>query len=387
MLKRKMRRPRIERRILIVLRSLDVGGSQRQALHLARELRRAHGAVVAVWTLEKGGVLSRELQEADIPWENHAAIMGASGPGKILPLAALIRSMRRWRPDAIIPFNDLPNKVCNAVWKFTGGRTCFWNQRDEGREVTGRFLERRAVRRAGVFAANSAEGAEFLARTFGIAPERIHLIPNGVQLEPARQEKEDWRARLQAPARSLLVSMVAHLHRFKDHETLLRAWAILQKEKADVDMRLVLAGRKEGTHARLLQLSRDLDVGNSVLFPGFTDDVSGLLAASDIGVFSSRCEGMPNGVLEYMAAGLPVAATRIAGITEALGVDYPLLVPAADARALADALLALVRDEDLRRSLGQRNRLRARELFSVAAMAERYAAILERCLEGGGAGR
>jgi glycosyltransferase involved in cell wall biosynthesis len=218
-------------------------------------------------------------------------------------------------------------------------------------------------------------------RTFGIAAERIHIIANGVQLEPARQAKDVWRARLDAPPRSLLITMIAHLHRYKDHETLLRAWAILQKENTGVATRLVLAGRQEGTHARLLRVGRDLELTDSVLLPGFTDDVSGLLAASDIGVFSSRCEGMPNAVLEYMTAGLPVAATRIAGIAEALGADYPLLVPAGDARALADALLVLVRDQDARRRLGERNRRRARERFSVAAMAERYAAVLERCLE------
>ena len=361
--------------ILIVLRSLEVGGSQRQAFLLARELHASHGARVAVWTLERGGALAAELAAAGISCENRPALSGRRGLGKIPALLALTVAIRRWRPDAILSFNDFPNKVCGAVWPWTGAKVCVWNQRDEGREVTGRLLERQALRRVRVFTANSSQGADFLQKRFGIPGSRIHLVPNGVQLAPPKRTREQWRAALELTEQALVVTMVANLHRYKDHRTLLEAWAQV-KAQSRGDAHLVLAGRSGDTAEPLQDLCRRCHLEASVHFIGLTDDVAGLLAASDISAFSSRLEGMPNAVLESMAAGLPVVATRIAGSEEALGADYPLLVPAGDAQALAGALGALIDDGALRRRLGQRNQERARSEFSVARLGQRYTDLL-----------
>jgi len=295
-------------------------------------------------------------------------------------LAALLRLLQRIRklkPDVILSFNDFPNKVCGAIWPWSKARTCVWNQRDEGREVTGRFLERRALRQVNVFTANSLQGVEFLAGRFGISRARIHLVPNGVSLDPPARTRDDWRAAIGIGPQVVMVTMIANLHKYKDHETLLRAWARVTEAGNGNGPHLVLAGQLRETFPRLQDLCRLLGVTGSVHFIGPTDDVSGLLAASDIGVFSSRLEGMPNGVLESMAAGLPVVATRIAGIAAALGEDYPLLVPPADARLLADGLQALLGDQGLRRRLGERNQKRAMDEFSPAAMGLRFVSILD----------
>lgn len=361
--------------ILIVLRSLEVGGSQRQAILLARELRDTYGARVAIWTLERGGALAEELATAGIPWENHAAVAGRYGLGKMPALLALIRAIRRWHPDAILSFNDFPNKVCGAIWPWAGAKTCIWNQRDEGREVTGRLLERQALRRVRVFAANSSQGAAFLTGQFGIPGSRICIIPNGVQLASPKQTRGKWRSELGLAEQAVVVTMVANLHRYKDHQTLLAAWAQVQEQSAGA-VHLVLAGRPGDTAELLQDLCRRQHLETSVHFIGLTDDVAGLLGASDISVFSSQLEGMPNAVLEGMAAGLPVVATRIAGSEQALGTDYPLLVPPGDAQALAGALRTLIGDESLRRQLGTRNQARARSEFSVARLGQRYMDLL-----------
>lgn len=364
------------RTILMVLRTLEMGGSQRQAGYLAPWLRDETGARIVVWALERGGQLASLFERHDIGWEVHSKLLRHHGAAKLPALLGLLWRIRRLRPDVILSFNDFPNKVCGAIWPWTGAKTCIWNQRDEGREITGRFLEQRALRQVRVFTANSLQGVEFLTSKFAVARERITIIHNGVSLDPPKRTRSEWRAEIGISAQAILITMIANLHHFKDHETLLRAWAQIAAENDKAGLHLVLAGHPGDTFTLLHDLCERLSIGKSVHFTGLTDDVSGLLAASDIGVFSSRLEGMPNGVLESMAAGLPVAATRIAGIAEALGEDYPVLVPPEDVPALAEGLSALIRDPELRSRLGRWNQTRAREEFSVAKMGRRYMELL-----------
>jgi glycosyltransferase involved in cell wall biosynthesis len=362
------------RTILFVMRSLDMGGTQRQVGHLAPWLQNETQARVAVWALERGGPLAAKLESHGIAWELHDGLLRTHGLAKLVALLRLLQRIRKLKPDVILSFNDFPNKVCGAIWPWSKARTCVWNQRDEGREVTGRFLERRALRQVNVFTANSLQGVEFLAGRFGISRERIHLVPNGVSLDPPARTRDDWRAAIGIGRQVVMVTMIANLHKYKDHETLLRAWALVTG--AGNGPHLVLAGQHRETFPRLQDFCRLLGVTGSVHFIGPTDDVSGLLAASDIGVFSSRLEGMPNGVLESMAAGLPVVATRIAGITAALGDDYPLQPPPGDVPALARDLLVLIRDTALRERIGRQNKMRARDEFSVENMGRRYGELL-----------
>ena len=146
---------------------------------------------------------------------------------------------------------------------------------------------------------------------------------------------------------------------------------------------LVLAGRPAGTQDRLKALAFDLELGRTVRFLGEVRDVSGLLGASDLGVLSSRAESCPNAVLESMGAGLAVAGTDIAGLREALGADgAELLAPPGDAVGLAAAIGRAARDANLRRALGERNRLRVDEEFAPEGALEAHLALFREALVG-----
>src|SRR5262249_36248986 len=181
-----------------------------------------------------------------------------------------------------------------------------------------------------------------------------------------------------------LVSCVAHLHRFKDHDTLLRAWRIvLDRLDRRPSAVLALAGRPAGAEDSLKALAHDLELGRSVRFLGEIDDVTGLLAASDLGVLSSRAEGFPNAVVESMASGLAVAGTDIPGLREPLGPEgSALLAPPGDADGLAVAIVTAAQSPELRRSLGERNRERARTEFAPQRAFEARVALFTEALAG-----
>jgi glycosyltransferase involved in cell wall biosynthesis len=121
-------------------------------------------------------------------------------------------------------------------------------------------------------------------------------------------------------------------------------------------------------------LANTLHLGSSVRFLGQVADVAGLLQAVDMGVFASPMEGSPNGVLECMAAGLPIIGTNVAGIREAVGSDgLPYLAPPHDEERFAELVLRLANDPERRRQIGRTNRRRIEQEFSPRQMGGRMA--------------
>jgi glycosyltransferase involved in cell wall biosynthesis len=387
-------KPLAGKRIVFVLGTFELGGAERQALLLARELGQQADARVEVWSFaDAEGPVAAMCQRFDLPWRHEPFDCRPWRGWRrhwLAQLGRLAMALRRARPDVLMPYCALPNLACGLVWRATGATACVWNQRDEGLQMHPRF-ERLAARLTTCFIANSAGGARFLQETHRIRPDLIHTIANGVELAAPARDRAAWRAQLGVSHDQLVACMVANLHRQKDHATAIRAWRLVvdRFRQSDCLPTLLLAGNDVETGDSLRSLVEQLRLGDCVRFLGHVADVPGLLGCCDLSVFSSPREGCPNAVLEAMAASLPVVASDIDGVRIALGsasgsASGEQLVAAGDHRAMADRILAWAEDSEARQRAGSANRRRILAQFSPRQLVERTTDVLSTLLAVGG---
>ena len=206
----------------------------------------------------------------------------------------------------------------------------------------------------------------------GIEAERLGVIYNGVEAERFRGlDRNTSRLEFGLELHQLCLAVVANFNSKKRHVDLLEA---LDQIKSSLPNQwiLFLVGRDDGIECKLKRLTREKNLEANVRFLGLRDDVAKVLAASDIGILSSGEEGFANAILEYMAAGLPVVATDVGGNGEAITEREGFVVPKGDIKAMANAILQLAFDPNLRLDMGRLGRLRALTNFSVDTMVTKH---------------
>ncbi len=203
-----------------------------------------------------------------------------------------------------------------------------------------------------------------LVRDYRIDPIRIKLIRNCIDVGKYRFSAEGRhrvRQEFGVAENELLVGSVARFSFQKGHQYTLEAIpAILD---AVPDARFLLVG--EGpVRERISQRVRDMGLEGRVLFAGERQDIAHVLSAMDLFLLTSIFEGLPLSVLEAMAVGLPVVATRVSGTPEAVLHELTgLLIPPADPSAVSQAVIEILQDPERRRLMGYQGRLLALHHF------------------------
>lgn len=245
-------------------------------------------------------------------------------------------------------------------------------------------------------AAISAAVADALARA-AIARERITVIPSGVDCvhfrPPSADERAQARAALNLVDADRAVGAVGALEPRKGHRYLLEAIALLG-ERAGVavsprerGMVAILAGDGSLRDSLAAEIRR-LGLGGAVRMVGRVADARAILWALDIFAMPSLSEGLGVALLEAMACGLPVVASRVGGIVDAVDDGRTgMLVGPGDAQMLADALAQMSVAAQARLAMGAAARTAAVEHFSMAAMARRTVELYRACLQTGAAGK
>lgn len=209
-------------------------------------------------------------------------------------------------------------------------------------------------------------------RRVGATAGRCTTIQNGIASPRPSSSRAQTRAALDIPDSHFVLLSVGRFTPQKGYPHLLRAAQKILRAESEVRILLVGDGPDRGSTERL---AADLGIGAFVDFLGERADVPDLLAAADLFVLASLFEGLPLVVLEAMAMGLPVVASRIGGVCEALGTDYPWLFDAADEDALAATVACALGDRKMRQNLGDQNRRRFSSQFTAERMVAETAAL------------
>lgn len=364
-------------RVCLMIGQLGLGGAEKQLVLLARELS-ARGVTTDLLVMFEKGPREAELLGSGVT----VVELGFRGRRPFLPclhanlraFARLVAHLRRTRPQVLTAFLFHAYLAAAPAARLARVPVTVAGRRSLGHFKRGRraalLAERLATRWTDAVVPNAEAVAEDVRRGEGVPEHKITVIPNG--LPP-----DAFTPAAPAPVETALPVLlcVANLSPHKGHRHLLDACARLRGGPAECTLLLVGDGPEraalEGQAAAL---------GIDARFLGRRPDTAPFLARADAVVLPSLEEGLPNAVMEAMAAGRPVVATAVGGTPELLD-GRGLLVAPGSPDALADALRRVLTDTPLADRLGHDARDWAQAHLDSAAMTDRYLALYRDLLE------
>jgi glycosyltransferase involved in cell wall biosynthesis len=344
-------------RVVHVTGCLDVGGQEKLLVDFARHADRDRFDLRFL-SLGDRGVLADEIES--LGWPVTPLHIG-DGLHLRLPLR-IARLLRDWQTDVVHTHNDRP--LLYAVPAARLARVVSVIHTKHGRAMRNtrrqQWLTSLSARLTDHFVCVSDDCAR-LAAEQGVPVSRVRTIDNGIDLS---------RFRCTGPNLAGPAVTVARLCADKDLGTLLDAVALVIRTTPEFRLWIAGDGPCRGElEQRILQLG----LNDCVRMLGPVSDVPALLQQARMFALSSISEGVPIAVLEAMASGLPVAATRVGGVPDAVeDMRTGLLVAPRDPVALADALLRLHREDDEARLFGSQGRQRVEARFDVSRMVAAY---------------
>ncbi|MGH7744720.1 MAG: glycosyltransferase [Candidatus Dormibacteria bacterium] len=336
--------------------SFDVGGTETQMAQIACRLaQRGHHITVA--PLRGGGPLEEPLRKAGIqivPFPKRRRIFSFQGIFQMMRMAWFIR---REKFDVVHAHDLWSNLMAVPAARLACAPVILVSQRNLAHIPWYTPFRRKVVRflyalSDGVIV-NSDAIRELLVKEFHVAPNLVHVLHNGVDLERFVNTRGDRREILPSiPSNGKWILHIANLNsEVKGHAVLIEAARIISAAFADVHFIFVGDG---SLRARLEDQVHEAKLESCVHFVGRRSDVADLLSCGDLFVFPSLAEGLPNALLEAAAAGLAIVATTIGGIPEIIENNLNgILIPPGDSQALANASLRLLKDREISERFGR----------------------------------
>jgi glycosyltransferase involved in cell wall biosynthesis len=219
-------------------------------------------------------------------------------------------------------------------------------------------------------------------RDQGISEQKLELIYNAIDTDEFAWASENGalvRAEFQLEQDEICIGCVGRLVRGKGHDNLLKAAAQLNNTGTRIKFLIIGDGINRST---LQARAEQLGIADKVVFAGYRSDMPAVMCALDVFTLPSNCaEGLPMALIEAMAAGRAVVATRVGGVSEIVEHEKSgLLVPPRDSNALAESLQRLIVDSSLRERLGVAAKKRAQQRFALPRKIADTERIYERLL-------
>ncbi|MGD8397171.1 MAG: glycosyltransferase family 4 protein [Candidatus Eiseniibacteriota bacterium] len=362
-------------RILHFLAVTELGGTELGVLEYLRAQPAYHHR--ALFLLPRGPACTL-YEEAGVT----TACLGLGQRGWPAVRRALARELAAVNPDLVHVYGLRPSLLMR-IRRRRPPLVQSVHSLDVHRPAWQAWLDRLTARRVDRYITNSRAGARYLERHRGVPAGRVDVVENGIDVDrfaAAAGRRQATRDALAVPEGRTAILTVANLRAPKGLDVLVGAAARLRDAGLDLVWLVAGSGPEETALRAALAAAR---LEERVRLLGFRRDVAELLAASDLVCLTSRREGVPVSILEAMAAGRPVVATRVGGVAELVedGVTG-LLVEPGDAGAVSTALAALVRDPGRRRRLGEAAARRAHGRYRTERAAAAIATVYERLLGG-----
>jgi glycosyltransferase involved in cell wall biosynthesis len=356
--------------ILLLARSLEVGGAERQLVDLAKELKeRGHRVRIALFyrrgsLLDDAGCAGIEVLD-----------LGKRGRWDTLGfLARTVAAVRRTRPDIIFSILGGPNIVAAVAKPLAGSAGVVWTVLNSDYDPSvdhwlariGYRIEAALARSPDAIIANSAAGRAF-ALSRGFPRARVAVVPNGIdtnRFRPDRTLRAEQRRKLGLADDEIAVGVLARLNSTKGYPAFLRAAA--EVARTEHRARFLCVGSGPELDA-LRDLAAELGIVDRVIFTGELD-AAAALNAFDIACSPSLTEGFSNAIAEAMSCGLPCIVTDV-GDSAAIVGDGGTVVPPGSPEALAAAIQAQIANLDKHDPASSRRRIVGN--FSVGTMVER----------------
>src|SRR2546421_6077581 len=371
--------------VLQLIPSFHQGGSERQAVQLARLLNESGRCRVSVACLERNGVLLDDISRLGLDEIPEYPLTSFYDLNAMKQLRRFAAHLREHEIDVIHTHDFYSNifGMTAAAHARVPVRIASKRETSGMRTSAQKFVELQAYRLAHAIVVNSeAVGGQLLKD--GGRSSKLVTIYNGLEMSrvapPTDWKRDETLTALNLPREETrrFVTIVANLrHEVKDHPTFLRA--AKRVHEAVPEAAFVLAGEGRLTDS-LRALAAELGLERDTFFIGRCRRIAELLAVSDVCVLSSKAEGFSNSILEYMAAARPVVVTDVGGAREAVAEgETGFIVPAGDDENMAARVITLLREPERARAMGHRGRLIVEEKFSCEAQLERTTALYD-CL-------
>jgi glycosyltransferase involved in cell wall biosynthesis len=352
--------------LLHVFSSFAVGGAQVRFAAIANRYPRAwrHAIIAMDGNLECRERLAPEL---DLIFPE-VGIRKGDTFGNVMRLRHVLRDLR---PHALITGNwgTIEWAIANALPVVRHIHTeDGFGPEERDRQLPRRAWTRRIFLRRTIVVVPSRTLWRIATGQWRLSPSRVRYIPNGIDLACFADASTAV-----LPGEGPVIGCVAALRAEKNLGRLIRAF---HRVVAEQPARLVIVGDGPERGA-LEQLAASLGIAPHVIFAGHVPEPAPLYRAFDVFALTSDTEQMPMTVLEAMAAALPVAATDVGDIREMLAPENGAFIVPRDDQALGDAFLGLLRQPDVRRSVGAANRARAERDYDQEVMFAQYAALFD----------
>ncbi len=360
-------------RIAFCITELDPGGAERALTQLVLSLDRDKWEPYVI-CLGPRAHLVAVLESANVP------VLCLNARGLLsLPrvLFQLTQHLRRIKPAILQTFLFHANLVGRIAARLAGVKTVVSGLRvAERQSAWHRWLDRWTNWLVATNVCVSKGVSDFSAEVAGLNPAKLMVIPNSVDAELFTRATPADMTQFGIPAGSRILISIGRLERQKGFDVLLEAVSLLNPLPDNAYFVIV------GDGPDLNSLRNQSKLTDRVLFLGRRDDVPNLLAASNAFILPSRWEGMPNVVLEAMAAGLPLITTRVEGISELIhdGVNGLTVAPDQPAE-LANAILRILSQPDFRRNAGCNSQVLVAKEFTIQCTTDAYAKLYLQLLQ------